>query len=536
MSFVALAEELTNDEKAAVVRKVYNKVYSAMGTAENQPRFKFDADGTMFMAYMSQDRDGNPEIAFEGKAFDVCAEFGPRRDDAIAILIGHEIAHHRLQHHWGDSFESSYTLEALKKEFSEADYKSGKKFETQADERGGIYCYLAGFNPLNLTDKLFRRLYDAYAIKPTGKYPTLEERIQIAHERDSIVATFIQVFETGNYAMLIGEYDVAINCFNYIISKEFHSREIYNNLGVVYFLKGVSKSDQADIRFIYPIEIDLDNRMRSQGTKGMNDNVRSIFEEAKAKFKQAVAFDENYATGYVNLASALSVLGDYEKALDNAEEALKLAKRQKLGSTEMNAELVMALVAQLDPEGDKEESVALVEKLSGKNHLLSTLNKQIIEGKKIESLGVQSVPLSWMDGSFHNGSVGKKVRERINGMKYYSIDELTKTEMREEKIMITRDAYVIAGLMSDSKILAVDGNSKFFVFHSTLDNYKDTTMLGAKLGSTQEEIIAKYGMPTSVLSSNRGTLLNYNASQLVMVLNDQNQLIQWMIWRTIDDL
>lgn len=532
----AQAEDLSNAEKEAVVNKVYKKICSAMGTAEDSPVFKFDTDGTMFMAYMSRDRDGNPEITFESKAFDVCAEFGDRRDDAIALLLGHELGHHRLKHHWGDDFESTYTLEALKMEFSDVDYKSGKKFETQADERGGIYSYLAGYNTLGISEKLFRRLYEAYAIKPSGKYPTLEERIQIAAERDSVVSTYIKVFETGNYAMMVGEYGVAINCFEYIIAKEFHSREIYNNLGVVYFLKGVSLADDEDIRFLYPVEIDLESRVNSADRKGMGDNIKETFEKAKMKFEQAIAFDKNYAIGYLNLACTFSVLGEFEDAVYMGSKAMKIAKKEKMKATIANIELLNAIVAQLDPDGDKDESKAAIDKLAKDGHLLADLNKQIIEGKKLSQLEAQAVPMSWMDGSFHNGNAGKRVREKIHGLKYYSIDELSTTKMKEEKIFFTKDDYVISGMMEDSKILAVDGMNKFFVFHATMSNYTDTTALGVKLGSTQSEILEKYGMPSSVITSNRGTVLSYNRSQLIMILNDENQLESWLIWRTIDDL
>jgi len=253
--FVSNSWSLTIEEKAAIVENVYKKVYSAMGLAEQRPKFVYDPKQESKIAYMMKDKDGNPIIGFEDKAFEVCATFGARRDEAIAYLLGHEISHHHFGHHWGTEFSSAYSVNNLITEMKDIDKNGIKKFETQADERGGIYCYLAGYNVQGICESLLKKLYSAYGITNSPKYPSLEERIQIAVERDSIVSTYIKVFETANYAMLLEEYEIAIDGYEYVIGKGFHAKEIYNNLGVRYFQKGAHFAG-ADIKVHYHMALD----------------------------------------------------------------------------------------------------------------------------------------------------------------------------------------------------------------------------------------------------------------------------------------
>src|SRR5690606_40132336 len=116
----------------------------------------------------------------------------------------------------------------------------------------------------------------------------------IAKMQDSLVQNFIKVFETGNYAMAIGEYDLAIDCYQNILNNEFTSREIINNIGVAYFLKGIGLAEVDDIKYVYPVELDLESKLNSRGSKGMGDDIKKLFEESVVYFEKAIGYDKSY--------------------------------------------------------------------------------------------------------------------------------------------------------------------------------------------------------------------------------------------------
>ena len=520
---------LTVPEKTAIVEGVYKKIYFAMGLAEDRPRLIFDTKQTLNVAYMMKDTDGNPIIGFEEKAFDVCAALGAKRDEAIAYLLGHEISHHHFAHHWGTEFSSTYSVNNLKSEIK-VDVKELKIFETQADERGGIYCYLAGYNVQGLTEKLLRDLYLAYGLKDSPKYPTLEERIQIAKDRDSIVSTYIKVFETANYAMLMNEYEVAIDGYEYVIGKGFHSREIYNNLGVVYFLQGIKLSDEEDIKYIYPIEIDLESRINRGATKGMGDNVRAIFEKALAKFEQATKFDKTYSTGYLNMACVYSIFKEYEDAEYHIQKAIKAAIAEGRTNVEENSLLVKAIILNQNPEGDKAEMKKIMNDLIKKGNSFAKYNQLIFDGKSTADISYSGYPISWKEGAVAStNSSTTPSRETMDNVKSYEGD-LDVNFM--EEILYAKLTYLICGTRDESMIYRIENkNGDVYVFHSAKSNYSGQTTKGLKIGSTKTQLIDAYGLPSVVMNARQGTVLLYPKHKMIFVTDENDCISNWTLIR-----
>ncbi len=522
---------LTVLEKTAIVENVYKKIYSAMGLAENRPKLIFDTKQTLNVAYMMKDTDGNPMIGFEEKAFDVCAALGSKRDEAIAYLLGHEISHHHFAHHWGTEFSSTYSVNNLEKEIK-VDVKELKRFETQADERGGIYCYLAGYNVQGLCEKLLREIYLAYGLKDSPKYPTLEERIQISKDRDSIVSTYIKVFETANYAMMMNEYEVAIDGYEYIIGKGFHSREIYNNLGVVYFLQGLKLSDEEDIKYIYPIEIDLESRISRGGTKGMGDNVRLIFDKALEKFEQATKFDKTYSTGFLNMACVYSIFKAFDDAEFHIQKAIKAAIAEGKTNVEENALLVKAIILNQNPDGDKDEMKKIMNTLIKKGNSFAKYNQLIFDGKSTADITYSVYPISWKEGEVTttNSSVTPS-REMMDNIKSYDGD-LDVVFM--EEILYAKLSYLICGTRDESMVYRIENKAgDVYVFHTSKSNYSGQTTKGLKIGATKTQIVDAYGFPSVVMNARQGTVMLYPKHKMIFVTDENDCISSWTLIRML---
>jgi tetratricopeptide (TPR) repeat protein len=515
---------LTTTEKEKIVRTVYDKIWASTGNPEDKPKFYFDTKQTSMVAYMMNDKDGFPMIGFEEKAFDICASLGNRRDDAIAYLIGHEITHHNMKHQWGRQFTSAYSITNLGKTIRGIDSDGIVRFETQADERGGILSYLAGFNTSGLGEKLLTAIYDGYGIQDGPRYPTRQERIQIAKMQDSIVSTYIKVFEAGNYSALLKEYDVAISCYEYVIGKSFHSREIYNNLGVIYFLKGLDMADMEDIRFIYPVEIDLESRITRGGTKGFGDDVRSTFEKALEYFEKAAQFDKSYSTALLNKSCALTVLEQYTDAEYWSKKAIELATKEGRTSVLNNSKLVLALVHEKNSVGDKNLSKKLFDELVAQGHDYAILNKAIIEGTPLESLTFTK-PLSWSgDNEASIGSAGIARAELIDGLRDFSAVELT------EEIRVAGNDYLQIGDKKTSVVLVVPFKNSTMIFHYTQPEYTGQMSKGPKLGASEKDLTVAYGAPNVILPSRQGWIYLYSKNKMMVFLNEGKTISKWVVY------
>jgi tetratricopeptide (TPR) repeat protein len=521
---------LTVQEKGKIVEDIYKKIYAAGNDKGLPPTFKFDVYKARQIAYMMLDSDGKPMIGFESKAFDVCEKFGERRDDAIAFILGHEISHHTMKHNWGNEFRSAYSISALEQEIKELDKGNALKFETQADENGGILCYMAGYNTTGLAEQLLTELYKAYELKESPKYPSLEERIKIAQTQDSLVLTYIKIFETGNYAMMIKDYDLAIECYTYVENK-FKSREIYNNYGVALFLSGVAAADEDEIKYIYPVEIDLESKINPKGSKGMGDDVKALFEKAILMFEKAVEYDKNYFTAKLNIACSYSVLKNYRKARNFAEDVIYDADKVKDKFTILNAKMVLAIVSDLDENTPKNSQ--LFDDLIAQGHLLSEVNKQIMDGEDISNINFANLPLSWMDGSVKPSEVSKfPKKEMITGLSSYTISALQNEipNGAEEVLKFGRYGQIVVGNLSDSRIYFIPSDN-YYLFHATKENYEGETALGIKLGSSKEEVLSKYGAPSAVNTSKQGLIMAYEKNQMLFVLDYNNKVSKWILWK-----
>ena len=515
---------LTTEEESAVVEKIYNQVYSTLGDNGLKPIFFYNTRQAAQVAYMKKDSNGEAIIGFESKAFTVCESFGERRDDAIAFLIGHEISHHHLHHHWGQEFRSSYSLGALESVIAKMESETSKRFETQADERGGVLAYLAGYNPGGIGEDLLRAIYKSYEIKDGPNYPTLEERVKINIAQDKAVQKFIKVFESSNYALAVGEYEMAIDGYRFVINKGFRSREIFNNIGTAIFLNAFKKEDH---KYFYPVELDLSSSLNAKSAKGIGDTSKKQFEDAKSFFVKAIRFDKKYATGYVNLASTFCVLEEYE----DADYMLTKAKKYSVdgSNTKSNAALVEAILYELWEEGDKEISKELFAKLAKENHTLGIVNNGISNG--IDASEVE-VPLS------NGGSKFVKKEKVNNGVTGYAMDNLyTMPSENEEEIKFNRDAVLTLGNFTASTLyvrqVSTDVGDKLLIFHSSHDNYEGETSKGIKLGSTEKEITTAYGGYTSLISTPLGHILVYQKSKIMFVLDSSNKVKQLVAFRSI---
>lgn len=522
---------LSFDEKYAIIKEVYDKVFAAMGMVETQPELILDDKRAASVAYLKRNKDGSKTLAVEDKAFDICWSFGDKAKEALAFLIGHELGHFKYNHHWGKDFASSFALADIEDKLSEANDKLGelKYFETQADHSGGISCFLAGYDIRGMGEPLLKKIYTDYNLPAEApKYPSLNQRITLTQQNDSIVGQLISVYETGTYAMMTGEYAEAIKCFEFVLNKGFKSREIYNNLGVCALLKAIALIGKDAVKYVYPIEIDVESRLRD-GQKGFSDEQVKLMEKAKEYFTITTHLDKTYSTGFINLACAHSLAGELDDAWFNANKAHKILAAKHMDLSYLaNAEIIKAII--LDQQKKTSEAKAqLTETIRIANNYLAEVNLEIIKGKKAEDFAwaKKLAKDKLRDENLSEVTAGAPTPESIAGISDFTAD--LEGEELNEITMNKSSCYYLNYKNSAIYNLTTADNHELF-FQVTAKDYSGETSKGVKIQSTKAQVFKAYGLPDITHTTRGENIFIYKSSGLIIKLKKE-QVSGWVVYR-----
>ncbi|MDX2361592.1 MAG: tetratricopeptide repeat protein [Crocinitomicaceae bacterium] len=522
---------LTTEEKLEILEEVYVNIYNAMGINEDRPILKLDSRRSRSVAYLKKGRDGGKIIAVEEKAFDICMELGVDSKNALAFLMAHELGHFRYDHHWGGEFASSFAIADIQDEIADASKKMGelKFYETQADQMGGIYCYLAGYNIAGIGEILLPKMYEAYGLPAINKkYPTLTQRIEITQQNDAAMKLLVNVYEAGTYALLLGEYAEARRCFQHCLNKGFKSREVYNNIGVASFLEAAELIGKDEVIYAYPVELDVEARIGTD-TKGFASNVEELLESAAEKFEQAIRFDPSYATAYLNKACVFSLQKKFEDAEYYGKKALRIARENGEDNTAGNALCILGIVYhQMGEQEDAEEK--LKEGQSTYDNYLCDVNLNVVKGKRLEAVEWINRPTQGLVDAigFVDESSERPARETLDGVVDF-MEDLEGEELEEIK-MYKGSCYYLN--FDNSRILNLTTvNDEELFFQICSRDYVGETERGITIGTESKKVIKKYGMPDVAIPTRTGMLYYYSSPKIVFFTLD-GKVERWMVYRT----
>ena len=314
-TFVARAQSYK--EKNA--KAVYNKLIEAFGDGRKAPELKFltykSIKDSIVAAYVPGDV---PVIEIEEIAYDVCAGFGKDSLNALACVLGHELAHYYLKHDWCSNFSKRLSHIGIDADLNKIDKQEQLKKESEADYHGFYFGNVAGFRTFDVAPSLLRKLYATYKLSPNLKgYPSLDQRIEAATQSKVMVLRRLPVFEAGTYLYEIGEYELAFDCFNNLIS-DFTSRENYNNAAVCKLQMALRLFEPYKMPFCFPFEIDYDTRILSGNNRSGavdNETVRkALLDDAKKLLEESIRKDAEYLNAKVNLAICYIMLDNVDMA------------------------------------------------------------------------------------------------------------------------------------------------------------------------------------------------------------------------------
>ena len=463
-------------------------------------------------------------IGLEEKAYDLCATFGKDSLNALAALLAHELTHYYEKHDWKNRFVKDFG----------GNNNSGNAgaekldIETQADFLGGFLAFMAGYNTLGIMPNFLEQVYNDYGFPDeiTG-YPSLTERQGMATRSLEKLAELIDVFETANYLIALEDYEGAKSYYDHILIKEkYQSREIYNNLGVTAALAASSYFSKSELKYFYPIELDITSRLQitrgDQFGAGEKEEIQQLLLEDAAKaFKTALSLDKDYVPAMLNLGCTYALMDNYFDAEYHAQKALRMG--QKAGDAKVISDAYVLLGIIEAKQDQVETAQEWFEKAIDKENSLGTLNLTVLKDEnlpnpKLPGMAlaapekVDDILLDQLVNELHSGSLNPTKQVEINRKTLFAL-----CEYPNSRVFIN--------------FLPFDEAYTFF--HVTNSSYSGQTNLGISVGDSRDKVVSDdgYGAPQNLVSLTNGEFLFYQSRKIVFQIGEDNQVKGWAVFR-----
>jgi len=388
--------------KYKVIKTVCEKIANAQGANKPLPAIKVNARASNkhYVAYYNP--EPVPEIQVDEEFYDICVSFGSDSLNALACILGHELSHHYNSHGLTYSFAELLNSELQENNISEANSQLLKLKETEADYFGLFYGYIAGFDNYQLFPAVLDSVYKHYKIPETLKnYPTKSERIEIGNNAVKKINQCVYVFKAAQFLYIKKEYQAATTCMTYLLNY-FPSKEIYNNVAVMKMQLALEKMLKGKIWFSYPFEFDSKSRLYYSATRSPSDDdneqIAKLIDDAIENLEKAIVSDVLYEPAYINLASAYSIKGNYDKSIGEVNELEELYKKNNI-KLPGNAYLIRAISRIQNEQTEKAKTDITLAETNGADSI--NYNKRIfnliISNGKVNDEQIQNFIYNWYD-------------------------------------------------------------------------------------------------------------------------------------------
>ena len=500
--------------KYMTTKQVFNDLVRAIGDGRTKPALRVQPEyaGGTRAAWFTPKLN---VVTIDERFYDLCVSLGPDSLDALAAVLGHELAHYYKDHAWSGDFSSTFGELDIGRAIAMLEFKPGtrERLETEADQFGGFYGFVAGYNTLGTATKMLEAVYREYGLEEKLEgYAALAERQAIAEMSLAQLRELIPVFDAGNRLLLIAKYEEAARCFDWI-GRTFGSREILNNRGVARTLDAVRLFPKGELRFAYPVELDPSTRVRGGQKASVSEPLdlealesmqrrQTLLDEAADLFDQASSRDANYATAWINRACVADMQGESEDALFFADKAIRMAgKNVKLPSLG-NALIARGIAYARGVPPDEEQARRDFEKALSSNPALAQFNIDVLTG---------SSPVVCNSKAKSHGknkeTIDKLTVEEISDRTAGSPDVIaTLPRVSRSQPFVAISAKQTTGWSG----LTVEIGYTMIAFAETRDDYEGHTARGLKVGQSLGEMRQAYGQSARDLAGSRSTYHVYD--------------------------
>jgi tetratricopeptide (TPR) repeat protein len=495
--------------------EIYNKLVAARGDARFPvPAFSMKKEERQ-VAYIDYDA---LEITLEEKAYDICMDFDADSTvskAALAFLLSHELTHYYEKHAWRSSFAwDSKNLDLdISKKLRVDTLIDDAANETEADYLGGFLAYSAGYGLFDKGDVILDKLHSAYPLDTTPiGYPSLKDRKALSKKSAEKMTRLIEVFDMANMLTAIGNYSEAYEYYRHVLN-EYQSREIYNNLGVTACLDAMQYFNSGELKYRYPLELDLSVSGR-KGNDGMGNNRDKLLRQAIMHFDAAISLDNAYGPAYLNKACAYALLGDKTRAAFYAAvEAQTDDIKKNYPNSFADVDVLLGILAAQDNK--TEEAARYFQSAKAAGRSLGDINLKILENKPL-------------DADPEGMATAVKV-EKIEDM---SISKVIESAKFDPKRVVTIQKNLLFKQNpkqgAQSKLWYSENNrtGKTTYFQTTNTGYANKTARGKGVGDSRADIAQAYGEPEKTYSTPLGEIMVY--PKTLFIIGADGKLERWV--------
>lgn len=244
-----------------ILQNILDEIYESVADYRvSKPEIEI----TNTQSYVAKYSPGSHKISVESKAIEVCKLLKPFEKEALAFIIGHELAH-SYQDYLSSNDESSF-LAYHKINTSSRNHSNDAK-EKEADVFGAFSAYLAGYEIQNIFPDIIDSLYSSYNIgeKLLSNYPSKSYRKKTATSLSTKLDTMVNLYESATLFSLSGYYDEAKN-ITLELNKNYKGCEIYNLIASNILLEVIDLKCSSDEGPFYPIELDFNSSIQRAQT------------------------------------------------------------------------------------------------------------------------------------------------------------------------------------------------------------------------------------------------------------------------------
>jgi hypothetical protein len=320
------AKSQTYSPAPKFAQKVYDDIFNTMNDGKViKPKLVVSDKATEVATY---DPTGSePMIKFGVNFIQLIRNFGKDSSNALAHVLGHELAHVILrQNDLISKVGSGYASTEFNKEVKK--YKKTLQdslFERQADEHAAMYAHIAGYKTTGLGTVLLDSIYKRFKLTDSNlsRYPTLKERKDIVRFSERKMGVLKSFFDASVLCAVSENYEMSEALNRAIIQEDFPSREIHNNLGAVSLIQGIHLLDTLEFPYEFPVSIDLETRLNTSQERALGKDAAAYLNQAHFHLSNATKCSPTYYTAWLNEAIVQFILGDeklYSIALINLSD------------------------------------------------------------------------------------------------------------------------------------------------------------------------------------------------------------------------
>jgi hypothetical protein len=490
---------------------------------------------------------GHQMIYVDEKLYDLCAKFGADSLNALACIVGHELAHYTQNHHYKDGFFAGLLPNSfgIPKSVRKNAKEQKMELEVEADYYGLLQGYLAGYNTYQLLPKVLGKIYEEYKLNEQLEgYPTKNERIGSAEKTVSEIKSLIPVFDAGKFLYLSKNYEDASTCFQFI-SNTFTDRDIANNIGVSVLAQAINLMNKEEVYFAYPCELDAAGRLLSSTTrntfsgdnrKDKKQQIKDLLKKAELYLKQVLKLDKSYTSAYINLACKYTLEGNHAFAVGHINELEKVLAEMpsSKGGIPANAHLIRGIA--LARNNQLEAAMSDFETASKKGAYMADYNLALynkLNQSFLEKLfDVQNIREWITDFVAEN----KKDKSKFIPANTEKIDNQIVNKLLQEKfsenttIQLQGRAIHVASINNENtekiKIRLFDKNIYLLIAKPT---YEGKTSLGIAIGSSKNQLLTAYGSPTYIKSGSNSEFYFYEKAKMVIEVSE-GRVKNWILY------